>query len=1251
MALEQLLQFLLLVLVACGNFVGFADGSPYPCKQLHTAGSAMREFRASPGVVAMATSDPTDNCLLACRQIDYSFALWNNLTCQCSNASVAALPDAAADYCVPGTCEVADWSETAACFINWTFVGTVFSTPVFKTVAMRLSGSPEDAITAGDTVDIEIDMNSGEATLLDHSEWADSQLAMRQRNQAGTETSVPVWENSLGQKALLHAEVQQPKFYDSPMSLTAVRRVQQRVSAAGSIEVSAGESTDGKATWGTEVTITAPFQMGSNMTARIDFANGRTVAIGGLNAAPVNFRQAESQQSYTADTRPAGLVLLNYDVSVPCTVTGVAFHANVSAGGSFDVQVLRPQCPDGSTYCYVSNACLAVGQSCGRQPSVRSFACIGGDRWSLQKRRCSNAAGPASQFPIFAGQLLSIKRVQLTVASAGFNSLQLNASQEQHLHLLPGDILAVSDPGQAVSVREQQPRPDYFVESSGIADNATSLAATAAPPSTLGLAKSVEFFGYRGGSVRASAVLGNNTCSGGSHLDCPDEYMYNVSVTFANHLADTAVLSRLVRVQVPILGVRIVTNATHYKTNAIVSFYVLQHQGSQPLYTWNFTDGTRTGPELQQQWNFTSPGPRTVQTESTNYISGNWSNILLIYVQNPVTTDKVYWNVSELLGLTSSGPVNGVATLFCDNSAEFLPTNASVILDFGDGTPASSGLLTWDPTTDREAFNHPYTKRGTYNATAIVENQVSRIELKQSVVVQEIIFEAQIETLSSTFAKSPLQTLAQFNVSVQFGSDFTADADFGDGHTVTVPDQGANRWFTLTHNFTVPGNYTVTVRLQNRVGSVTCSTEISIVIGDPREFLLALRDPSPLLLPGPTYQLPVPILLCRNRTVDTPQPLFDINLTLSLNNTAASMRTEHLIQCTAGTAAQDAACAAVNSEFRFCFALELTLGDPETIRALLTIPSRLSDQTSQLIFLLLPDLLATTIQANLHPDFALDSLKMSAAARQIFPMEKAVKFVLTIPFFGRSPVTCQWDFGDSSLATNSLAQVEHSYNRPGNYSISVNVSNAISWKVVTISITVQKSIFGIGLNAEESNGINAANPVLVNLGTPGTEACYQIDFSAWGSALSDGISYHVFGYRPFCESSGLFQMGMNSVWMTDLTDFYNRVYNASVHGQPTGGNGILSKSVAQEGAKNVTFFAANTVSRETHSWLMAVGKGRCVYPTSYLSRWTAPRYMRNTMIQLESNLVINCFSTSVTVRWTIEVYNATENSWKSYAPS
>uniref|UniRef100_A0A1I8GIJ7 PKD domain-containing protein n=2 Tax=Macrostomum lignano TaxID=282301 RepID=A0A1I8GIJ7_9PLAT len=153
------------------------------------------------------------------------------------------------------------------------------------------------------------------------------------------------------------------------------------------------------------------------------------------------------------------------------------------------------------------------------------------------------------------------------------------------------------------------------------------LAATAAPPSTLGLAKSVEFFGYRGGSVRASAVLGNNTCSGGSHLDCPDEYMYNVSVTFANHLADTAVLSRLVRVQVPILGVRIVTNATHYKTNAIVSFYVLQHQGSQPLYTWNFTDGTRTGPELQQQWNFTSPGPRTVQTESTNYISGNWSNI------------------------------------------------------------------------------------------------------------------------------------------------------------------------------------------------------------------------------------------------------------------------------------------------------------------------------------------------------------------------------------------------------------------------------------------------------------------------------------------------------------------------------------------------------------------------------------------------------------------------------------------------
>lgn len=66
--------------------------------------------------------------------------------------------------------------------------------------------------------------------------------------------------------------------------------------AVGSVQVSADAFTDGNATWGSEVTITAPYQLGSNVTAEVDFKNGKTVVISGVSE--FEFRILKFNQVY-----------------------------------------------------------------------------------------------------------------------------------------------------------------------------------------------------------------------------------------------------------------------------------------------------------------------------------------------------------------------------------------------------------------------------------------------------------------------------------------------------------------------------------------------------------------------------------------------------------------------------------------------------------------------------------------------------------------------------------------------------------------------------------------------------------------------------------------------------------------------------------------------------------------------------------------------------------------------------------------
>jgi len=218
--------------------------------------------------------------------------------------------------------------------------------------------------------------------------------------------------------------------------------------------------------------------------------------------------------------------------------------------------------------------------------------------------------------------------------------------------------------------------------------------------------------------------------------------------------------------------------------------------GDPETLTWSFGDGsTSTGPQVSHT--YSAPGVYTVTLTAANAAGPN-------SVSGQVTVvDVVQPPVAVIAPFTAVAEVGQTVTLLSTSTNS--PT--SVSWTFGDGSTALGDQV-------RYAWDRP----GEYRIRLAVSNSAGSSETFANIVV-----EARMNPPVARFSESAL-TVVQGEV-LRF-SDLSLNAptslswDFGDGSN----GQGAN----VTHTWSSPGTYLVSLTATNEAGSDTIAKQITV---------------------------------------------------------------------------------------------------------------------------------------------------------------------------------------------------------------------------------------------------------------------------------------------------------------------------------------------------------------------------------------------------------------------------------------
>ncbi len=214
---------------------------------------------------------------------------------------------------------------------------------------------------------------------------------------------------------------------------------------------------------------------------------------------------------------------------------------------------------------------------------------------------------------------------------------------------------------------------------------------------------------------------------------------------------------------------------------------------------------------------------------------------------------------------------NVVVATFTDSGGPKALTRYSATIDWGDGSTATTGVITLAGTTFSITGSHVYTQSGMY---------------RLSVTARDLGGASATATLAATVADASLTAGGvniQANVGLAFNGvvanftdansfakpgDFTAQITWGDGHssagTVAATDTPGKFTVSGTNTYTTGGAKTVSIRITDKGGSTATATATATVIAATVIFI------SPM--PG--------VLTNRN-----------ITITGRLNGTLASVRT------------------------------------------------------------------------------------------------------------------------------------------------------------------------------------------------------------------------------------------------------------------------------------------------------------------------------------------------------------------------
>lgn len=162
-----------------------------------------------------------------------------------------------------------------------------------------------------------------------------------------------------------------------------------------------------------------------------------------------------------------------------------------------------------------------------------------------------------------------------------------------------------------------------------------------------------------------------------------------------------------------------------------------------------------------------------------------------------------------------------VATLF-DTNPSALPSDFTVSINWGDGTPASAGTVSGPiliPDTFQVAGTHTYAQPGTYSTTInVTDTSGDHASVVGTADVAALAFSVSVNTIhgapgAPVPAAGPLALFVSPSSTYNSPSEFTALIAWGDGQTTIGTVGGGPTAFTVsgTHTYGAAGSYATTV--------------------------------------------------------------------------------------------------------------------------------------------------------------------------------------------------------------------------------------------------------------------------------------------------------------------------------------------------------------------------------------------------------------------------------------------------------
>ena len=273
-----------------------------------------------------------------------------------------------------------------------------------------------------------------------------------------------------------------------------------------------------------------------------------------------------------------------------------------------------------------------------------------------------------------------------------------------------------------------------------------------------------------------------------------------------------------VAVDIPVGDQITMMHRTIVNTHDAVVFNIPWHSGSNISYIWDFGDGN----SLRTQVNSTT---HTYVTPGTYYVT-----LIVANSVNQKVLNTVVYVFDFISGFRFSKPIEakaiGLATEIQWESAE--GTNVTYVVDFGDGSPRYEKVTALE--ASRSGFiTHSYAAVGNYTVTLFAFNRVGpNISISSQALVEIPVTEVHFTlpaahvTQAVYFAVGDLVTV---NRVVLNGTNVKCAFDFKDGSPITISTE-----YSTTHMYNDTGTYKVEINCYNAVNSVKRLLNATVVV-------------------------------------------------------------------------------------------------------------------------------------------------------------------------------------------------------------------------------------------------------------------------------------------------------------------------------------------------------------------------------------------------------------------------------------